>query len=194
MSKIAAVYARQSVTTAGDKDVSIEDQVARCKALPAVAACDTVEVYIDRNRSGQDATREQFQKMLSRIESGELTVVAAYDDSRIRRENEIGARFMNLLIGQAGTQVVFADGSRFDTTPDGELEWTMKGAFARKQARDSGIRLSNAHKSRQDQGYATGGAPYGYRYDRKSHDEKWPVMVLDEETAPVLRRIFQTYA
>src|SRR5712692_4884730 len=78
MTKTAAIYARQSVTTAGDKDVSIDDQIARCRALPAVAACDAVEVYIDRNRSGQDATREAFQKMLGRIESGELTVVAAY--------------------------------------------------------------------------------------------------------------------
>ncbi len=194
MTKTAAIYARQSVTTAGDKDVSIDDQIARCRALPAVAACDAVEVYIDRNRSGQDATREAFQKMLGRIESGELTVVAAYDDSRIRRENEIGARFMNLLIAQAGTQVVFADGSRFDTTPDGELEWTMKGAFARKQARDSGIRLSNAHKSRQEQGHATGTPPYGYRYERQTAGEKWPQMVADEETAPVLQRLFQTYA
>src|SRR5437660_1678144 len=156
--KVAAIYARQSVTTAGDKDVSIEDQIGRCKALPAVAACDTVEVYIDRNRSGQDATREQFQRMLGRIESGELTVVAAYDDSRIRRENEIGARFMNLFIARGDVQCVFADGGRFETTPDGELEWILKGAFARKQARDSGIRLSNAHQRQRDQGYATGSA------------------------------------
>src|SRR5207237_8871516 len=128
----AAIYARQSWTKAGDKDVSIDDQIARCRALPAVAACEpNVEVYIDRNRSGQDATREAFQKMLGRIESGELTVVAAYDDSRIRRENEIGARFMNLLIAQAGKQVVFADGRRFDKPPDGDLDWTRKGPFAR---------------------------------------------------------------
>src|SRR5439155_4089862 len=158
------VYARQSVTTAGDKDVSIEDQVARCKALPAVAACDTVEVYTDRNRSGQDADRPAFQTLLTRIQSGEIAVVAAYDGSRIRRQNTIGVQFMDLLIAQAGIDLVMGDGSHYDTTPDGEFRWGLDGLMARKVAREGGIRLSNAHKSRQEQGHATGTPPYGYRY------------------------------
>src|SRR6266702_2415748 len=86
------------------------------------------------------------------------------------------------------------DGSHYDSTPDGEFRWGLDGLIGCKQARETGIRLSKAHEHPQEQGYATGTAPYSYRYERQTAGEKWPQMVADEETAPVLQRIFQTYA
>ncbi len=194
MRKVAAIYARQSVTTAGDKDVSIQDQLERCRALPAVAACDAVEEYVDRNISGQTADRPAFQKLLARLQSGEIAVVAAYDGYRIRRENEIGAKFMNMLIAAGGIDLAMGDGSHYDTTPDGEFRWGLDGLIGRKQARESGIRLSNAHQRQREHGHITGMAPYGYRYVDRKPGEKWPEVVPDDETAPVLQRIFKTYA
>jgi len=86
------------------------------------------------------------------------------------------------------------DGSHYDSTPDGEFRWGLDGLIGCKQARETGIRLSKAHEHPQEQGYATGTAPYSYRYERQTAGEKWPQMVADEGTAPVLQRIFQTYA
>ncbi len=193
MSRIAAIYVRQSSTRVGDKDVSPEQQEAACRRLPAVAACDVVEVYKDLNRSGQDPTREEFQRFMARITSGEVAVVAAYDGDRIRRNNKIGAEFFEAILANSEITCVMGDGSRFDTSPDGEFDWTLKGAFARKYARDSGLKLSRSHAFRREQGYSTGPAPYGYVYATKP-GERWPDLVTNPETAPVVQRIFTTYA
>ncbi len=193
MRTAAAIYVRQSTTREGDRNVSPEDQEKACRALSAVQACDSVEVYRDLNQSGQDAKREAFQRMVSDLMAGKLSVVAAYDPSRIHRENETGAKFMNLFIANAGIVCVFADGSSFDTSANGEFEWALRGALNRKTARESGEKLSRAHAHMREQGYSTGPAAYGYRYDRTA-GRSWPELVIDPDTAPIVERIFDTYA
>src|SRR5258708_9454547 len=190
--KIAAIYVRQSSTQGNDKDVSPEEQEAACRKLPEVAACEVVEVYRDLNRSGQDETREQFAQFMARIESGKISVVAAYDGDRIARETELASRFFKLVMRQSDTTCVLVEG-RYETSPSGEFDWTLQRAFGRKYAREAGLKLSRSHTYRREQGYATGPAPYGYRYDRRGN-EKWPLLIPDPETAPVLQRIFSTYA
>src|SRR5437667_5970749 len=82
----AVIYVRQSRHKEGERTVSPEVQEQQCRALPAVASCDEIEVFQDLDVSaGKLRGRKGFLAMVERIKSGNATVVAAYDQSRAFR-------------------------------------------------------------------------------------------------------------
>src|SRR5438105_7239473 len=90
---IALIYVRQSRSKTYERSVSPEVQEAACRALPAVARCDQVEVFTDLDVSGGKRARRGYDALLERVRRGGVAVVAAYDQSRAFRSTLIAAEF-----------------------------------------------------------------------------------------------------
>src|SRR5207245_1627531 len=83
---IALVYVRQSRHKDYERTVSPDVQREACAALPAGKACDRVEMLQDLDVSGGKLKgRKAFLSLLDRVRRGEVSVVAAYDQSRAFR-------------------------------------------------------------------------------------------------------------
>src|SRR5437773_2182474 len=83
---LGLIYIRQSRHKAYEKTVSPEVQEQACRALPAIKACDEVEVFTDLDVSGGELRkRKRFLALLERIRAGGVSVVSAYDQSRTFR-------------------------------------------------------------------------------------------------------------
>ena len=187
----ALIYIRQS--RHDPRTVSPETQHQSCTQLAAVAACERVEVFQDLDLSGgKIAGRRGLQSLLARIEAarkgdGGVTVVAAYDQSRAFRNTADALAFYALMETRPWINVAFVQGT-FDRSPAGEFTYTAMAAAHAMERRMAGAKIRASYAYRNAQGTPTGQAPYGYRRAKDGS------MVIDDEEADVVRRLFTDYA
>jgi site-specific DNA recombinase len=184
----ALVYVRQSRSKVYERSSSPEVQEAACRALPAVAACDEVEVFVDLDISGSGAKRRPgLAALLQCLEAGGVSVVAAYDQSRAFRNTRDALDFYSLMEKLPDVEVVFEHG-RFDRTPVGGFSYTVLSAAHEMERKMSADKVRAAKHHAASLGEMVGAVPAGYlRHGDGS-------VTVDEATAPTIRRIFADYA
>jgi DNA invertase Pin-like site-specific DNA recombinase len=185
------VYVRRSYRTAGDADVSDEAQISASLAMLPPGATHEVIADSGGHNSGRTADRDGMRELVRRIEAGSCDGVAVYDLSRLFRN---ARHLLNLhhAIDAAGIPLLVAmlPGSRFDTAA-GRFLLTSMAATAQYQADMDSERARDIRRALYEDGYHRGHAPYGYRSERADNRR---VLVVDEERAPIVRRIFEEVA
>jgi DNA invertase Pin-like site-specific DNA recombinase len=184
----ALIYVRQSRHKEGERTVSPEVQEQQCRALPAVPACDDVEVYQDLDLSGGKLKgRKGFLALVERVKAGGVDVVAAYDQSRAFRNTSDALDFYSLMEKRSDIDVVFVHG-RFDRSPAGEFTYTTLAAAHAMERRMTGEKIRDAYRYATQRGQMVGQVPGGYVRNPDAS------ISIDEEVAPTIRRIFEMYA
>lgn len=183
---VGVIYARYSEGP-HQTDQSIEGQVAECKEYAAAKGIDIVEIYADRHISGKYAdNRVEFQRMLADAEDHRFDAVIVWKIDRFGR-NRQDIAFGKYRLKKAGVQLMYAA----ESVPDGPegivLESVLEGiaeyySAELRQKIVRGIRES-AKKGR----FPGQWVPIGYRLDADRH------VVIDEETAPIVRECFDMY-
>jgi len=82
------IYARVSTDKQAKQNISIPDQLARCKAYAELNGLEVVDEFVDAGRSGtDDDNRPAFQEMMSKAESPERPVghILVHSFSRFMR-------------------------------------------------------------------------------------------------------------
>jgi site-specific DNA recombinase len=185
---VALVYVRVSRLDAKDADrkLSPKTQVEQCAALPAVRGL-TVEVFEDLNVSGKNTQRPGFQRMLARLDRGDVAVIAAYSLSRISRSVADFYRLYEGVLRPRGVAFVSATESIDTSTPQGRAFMGMTAVWAQMEREVTGDRVADNLASKAATGALVGPLPAGYtRTDRK--------VELDPPAAAVVRTIFKDYA
>jgi site-specific DNA recombinase len=184
----ALIYVRQSRHKEGERTVSPEVQEQQCRALPAVARCDEIDVFQDLDVSaGKLRGRKGFLALVERIKTGNVTVVAAYDQSRAFRNTSDALDFYAMMEKRPDIEVVFVHG-RFDRSPAGEFTYTTLAAAHAMERRMTGEKIRDAYMYATRRGQMVGQVPGGYLRNPDGS------VVIDEDVAPTIRRIFEMYA
>ena len=189
--RIGLIYIRQSRHKDSERTVSPEVQEAACRALPAIQSCDPVEVYVDLDKSGKSiAKRPDFQRFLDRIVTDPPAVIAVYDQSRSFRNTTEALDFYALMERMPQVTVAFHLG-HFERSPVGEFSYTALAAAHTMERKMTGAKISEAKRYAAGKGEMVGAVPAGYHWEGSGRDRQ---LAIDEETAPVVRRIFDEYA
>ncbi len=189
LSKTAAsacvIYARFS--SHSQREESIEQQVAECRAYAARRGWTVLDVYPDEAISGTVEDRPQFQKMIIDAEKGAFGHVVTYKVDRFARDRLDSAIYKSRL-RQMGITVDYAR----EDMPDGPIGILIEGMlesqaeFYVANLRQDVIR---GHRYNADHALSNGPLPYGYkRVDAEGHIE------IDSPAAAVVRQIFERYA
>lgn len=146
------------------------------------------DTYVDDGWSGTNFCRPAFQRMISDIEAGKINMVITKDLSRLGRDYitvghymeryfpEKRVRYISLLDG-VDTEV---ESSANDITP-------FRAIMNDMYAKDISKKIKSVKHDKQRKGQFIGGKPvYGY----KMHPTEKNQIVIDEEVAPIVRRIF----
>lgn len=144
------------------------------------------DIYIDDGYSGLTFDRPAFRRMLADIERGRVNLVLTKDLSRLGRDYIQTGHYTELFFPQHGVRyVALNDG--VDTARGSNDIAPFKNILNDMYAKDLSRKVKSAKRARAEQGAFTGShAPYGYR--QKAGD--CTVLEINEETAPVVRRIF----
>lgn len=172
------------------ESVSIENQKSLLTKYVKKQGWVLVETYCDDGYSGTNFDRPAFQRMLADIKDGRINLVIVKDLSRLGRNH--------VLVGQFTEQILPAFGCRFvavnnniDTLDRDSNNNDLMGflnLFNEFHSRDTSRKVKSVRKACAEQGQFLGTyAPFGYR---RSEDDKH-VLVIDEETAPTVRRMFK---
>lgn len=178
------IYARFS--SHNQREESIEQQVAECKAFAAASGIKIVGIYSDSAKTGKNNRRPQFQKLQRDAQKGSFNRIIAYKSNRIAR-NILNALMFENDMEKLGISVLYAK-EEFGNTAAGRFALrTMMNVnqfFSENMAED--IKRNQADNAMSCK--ANGPAPYGYKTNSEGK------FVIDEETAPIVREIYSRVA
>lgn len=184
-----AIYARQSIDK---KDsVSIETQIEYCHRYADSAP----EIFQDRGFSGKNTKRPDFQRLMDAVEAGQISKIIVYRLDRFSRSIADFSQIWSKL-EQHGVEFLSVT-ENFDTSsPMGRAMLNIVLVFAQLERETTAERVRDNYQHRFALGAWPGGpAPYGYSLT-KIYDESGRLTssLAPNDFAPIVRRIFETYA
>ena len=192
----AVVYARVSTGEQAEHELSIPDQIARCKASCAGKGWDIAGAYVDRGYSATTDNRPDFQRMLRDAECTPppFDVILVYALSRFTRNLE-DLLVIERQLKQRGIRLI----SITQDVGDGDTAPIMRnfiGMFDEHQSRETSKHVKRAMAENARQGFWGGSAPpFGYEAytaEIRGRKEKKKLRVVPSE-AEVVRLVFDLY-
>ena len=193
MEKSAAVYARVSSDRQRESQTIASQTVALTEYAKAHGYLVPAEwVFEDDGYSGASLTRPGLEAVRDLAAQGQIEAVLVYSPDRLSRKYAYQVLLVEEL-ARCGVSVVFLK-SPSGETPEDELLVQFQGMIAeyeRAQIAER-TRRGKRHKAQQGVVNVLSGAPYGYRYVKKSDDRDAYYEVIESE-AEVLRMMFDAY-
>jgi len=189
----AAIYAR--VSSARQKEEqTIASQTAALRAHAAATGLEVPPewVFEDEGYSGATLIRPGLERLRDLAAQVEIPVVLCYAPDRLARRYAYQALLIEEF-ARVGTELRFLKGRKSET-PEDELLLQFQGMIAeyeRAQIAER-TRRGKLHRARGGSPAVLSGAPYGYRYVRKSEDSEARYDIVERE-ACVVRELFRRY-
>jgi len=189
----AAIYAR--VSSARQKEQhTIGSQTAALHAQAEQLGLEVPApwVFCDDGHSGASLVRPGLEQLRDLIAQVPVDTVLVYAPDRLARKYAYQALLIEEF-ARAGTSVVFVKGPSSDT-PEDALLVQFQGMIAEYERAQiiERTRRGKAHRARQGTVNVLSGAPFGYRYVRKSDHADARYEVVAHEAAAVAE-LFRRY-
>ena len=191
--KMAAIYARVSSEQQREEN-TIASQTA---SLIEFAKSHDLEVpkewvFEDEGYSGATLERPGLERVRDLAAEGQIQVALAYSPDRLSRKYA----YQILLIeefARNGVETVFVKSPQGDSAED-QLLVQFQGMIAEYERAQilERSRRGKRHRAQAGEVSVMSGAPYGYRYIRKT-DEMPAAYVVDEAEARTVRRVYEMY-
>ena len=187
----AAIYARLSYETEANRERdTVETQIAYLKNyIDRQEDMELADVYADVSFSGTNFERPEFERMMQDIRSGKIDTVITKDLSRLGRNYIDSGTYIERIFPLFHVRYI-AVNDDFDTNrAETDLTMPLKNIINEWYARDLSNKMHASYQTMWKNGaYIYGRPPYGYRKDNTVKK-----LVVDEQTAPVVKRIFEMY-
>src|SRR5438270_7677960 len=191
--RMAAIYARVSSEQQREEN-TIASQTA---ALIEFAESHDLEVprewvFEDEGYSGATLDRPGLERVRDLAAEGQIQVVLAYAPDRLSRKYAYQILLLEEF-ARHGVETLFVKSPQGDSAED-QLLVQFQGMIAEYERAQilERSRRGKRHRARAGEVSVLSGAPYGYRYIRKT-DEVPAAYVVDEAEARVVRRVYEMY-
>lgn len=198
----AVVYARYSPGSTQTYQ-SIEGQLTECRKFAAANDLQIVRTYEDEHLTGRNDIRPAFQQLLKDSAAAKWDIVLVYAIDRFGR-NSIEIAINKYHLQKNGKTVISAtqrtarnvDGSK---NLDGILLENFYIGMAEYYSEELSQKVTRGLRESYAKGNFTGGRPLlGYKVidDPRSAGDRKPrkIIVIDKDTAPLVRYVFEEYA
>ncbi len=188
-----ALYARISVETEKKREAdTIGNQLQLLKDYVSEHSDLTVyDIYSDDDISGTDFIRPEFSRMMNDLRDGKIECILVKDLSRLGRNYLESGEYIEMVFPFFCCRFISVT-DRFDTKyQQADISVQLKNMANEMYAKDISKKICSTMRTLQEQGKFSGSrAPYGYRLDPEDKHH----LVVDEETAPVVRKLFELLA
>ena len=192
--KITALYCRLSKD---DLNVGDSDSIVHQRAILEKYAEDNcfpnIRVFVDDGYSGVSFDRPGFQEMYKLIEADKVGIVITKDLSRLGRNYIEVGNYTEFVFPRCGVRYIAINDNYDSLFSDNNELAPFKNLFNEWYARDTSKKIRAVFKAKAERGQRLGTTiPYGYRRDSESGKECH--LLINEETAPVVRMIYSMCA
>ena len=185
----AALYIRLSKEDESEgPSQSVQNQESLLREFVQQHRLSVYDTYIDDGWSGTNFDRPDFQRMIADIEAKKVNMVITKDLSRLGRDYIMTGHYMERYFPEHRVRYISlldgidtgVDSTANDITP-------FRAIMNDMYAKDISKKIKSVKRDKQRKGQFIGGKPvYGY----KMHPTEKNKIVIDEEVAPIVRRIF----
>lgn len=146
------------------------------------------DTYIDDGFSGTNFDRPAFQRMIADIEAKKVNMVITKDLSRLGRDYIMTGHYMERYFPEKRVRYIsLLDGIDTGIESTANDITPFRAIMNDMYAKDISKKIKSVKRDKQRKGQFIGGKPmYGY----KMHPTEKNKIVIDEEVAPIVRRIF----
>ena len=187
------IYCRLSNDDERDgESVSIENQKMLLQQYVLERGWNLVDTYIDDGYSGTNFQRPGVQRLIADAKAKRINVIIVKDLSRFGRNYIEFGQYTDYLFPSLGCRFI-ALGNGVDTENQNGSNDVMcfLNLFNEFYSRDTSKKVKAVKKACAENGKFMGTYPaYGYKRDPEDKHH----LIIDEETAPVVRRIFSLRA
>ena len=187
-----AVYARLSTEDLNED--TLDNQIYLLKSFVGEKTdMVLVDIYADNGFSGTNFERPEFTRLMNDVKTGKVNCIVVKDLSRLGRNYiETGNLIENVFPFLNVRFIAVTD--NFDTNEGGGVEnmvASFKNLVNDVYAKDISRKIITAFRTKQKNGEYIGlVAPYGYLKSAENKNK----FVIDEKTAPAVKKIFELYA
>jgi site-specific DNA recombinase len=191
--KTAAIYARVSSdqqreekTIASQTAALVEFSESKGYSVPAEW------IFQDEGYSGANLVRPGLERVRDLAAEGQIQAVLVLSPDRLSRKYAYQVLLLEEL-ARNGVQVVFIKAPQSDS-PEDQLLLQFQGMIAEYERAQilERSRRGKVHRARQGEVSVLSGAPYGYRYVRKTDEHTGYYEVIEAE-AQVVRQAYEWY-
>ena len=185
----AALYIRLSKEDESEApSQSVQNQESLLREFVQQHRLSVYDTYVDDGWSGTNFDRPSFQRMIADIEAKKVNMVITKDLSRLGRDYIMTGHYMERYFPEHRVRYISlldgidtgVDSTANDITP-------FRAIMNDMYAKDISKKIKSVKRDKQRKGQFIGGKPvYGY----KMHPTEKNKIVIDEEVAPIVRRIF----
>lgn len=193
----AGLYGRLSVE---DGDDTEQNSIGNQKKIgnrflaekPDIVLVDT---YSDHGCTGMNFERPDFKRMFKDIKSGRINCIIVKDISRLGRHFVMTSNFVERIFPEMGVRLICVNDGYDSSEPNADssaLTLPLKMVMNDYYVKDISQKIRSSIHAKMDSGEylpSAGSIPYGYIRDPENN-----TFQVDEETAPVVLRIFQMRA
>jgi len=147
-----------------------------------------LKFFVDDGWSGGNFERPGFQEMMRALESGKANVVITKDLSRLGRDMRESSYYAEQFFPENQIRYI-AIADNFDSETENVMA-PFQFAMNEVYLRDGSRKIKDVLKMKRQRGEYCACAPYGYM----KHPQNKDVLVANEDTAPVVQRIFERAA
>lgn len=167
---------------------SVQNQESLLREFVQQHRLSVYDTYIDDGWSGTSFDRPAFQRMIADIEAKKVNMVITKDLSRLGRDYILTGHYMERYFPEHLVRYISlldgidtgVDSTANDITP-------FRAIMNDMYAKDISKKIKSVKRDKQRKGQFIGGKPvYGY----KMHPTEKNKIIIDEEVAPIVRRIF----
>ena len=146
------------------------------------------DTYVDDGWSGTNFDRPDFQRMIRDIEAKKVNMVITKDLSRLGRDYIMTGHYMERYFPEKRVRYIsLLDGIDTGVESTANDITPFRAIMNDMYAKDISRKIKSIKRDKQRKGQFIGGKPvYGY----KMHPTEKNKIVIDEEVAPMVRRIF----
>ena len=183
---ITALYCRLSNEDVLDGESnSIQNQRALLMKYATEQGFLNIRVFVDDGYTGTNFNRPAMQELLSLVSEGKVGIIIVKDMSRFGRDYLEVGRYTELEFPDHDIRFIAVNDGVDSARGDNDFT-PVRNLFNDFYAKDTSRKVRSIVKAKGTSGKHIGRPPYGYLDDpaQKGH---W---ILDEEAAPVVKRIF----
>ena len=167
---------------------SVTNQKSLLNAFVKEHRLSVYDTYVDDGWSGTNFDRPEFQRMIGDIEARKVNMVITKDLSRLGRDYIMTGHYMERYFPEKRVRYIsLLDGIDTGVESTANDITPFRAIMNDMYAKDISKKIKSVKRDKQRKGQFIGGKPvYGY----KMHPTEKNRIIVDEEVAPVVRRIF----
>lgn len=147
-------------------------------------------VYSDDGYTGTSFDRPDFKRMLADIDLGKIDCIIVKDLSRFGRDYIDTGLYLERILPEKKVRFIAVNDGIDSINGPYDMLLPVKNIFNAQYAKDISRKIKSSFDTKRQQGQFIGAfCSYGYEKDPENHNH----LVIDENAAVVVRRIFNMY-